>query len=288
MIPYSFSVLRYTHDSVTGEFVNIGVAVLAEDMTYLSAKCTAQYGRITRMFDRIDGERFKQLVRNVEEGILALAKNIHQRPLPFVNFEPDLAALLARVLPPDDSAIRFSPAGFGVSADLEVDLRMLFERYVERYAGQQDTPSRSDDEVWRVFRENLEGRDVLPHLAPKRIVAPDFEYEFKAAWKNSVWHVYEPLSFDLVEPNSIVDKANRWLGRAANLAESLEPFALHLLIGRPRDSKLGPVFNKACNILNKIQLRPELVFEEEALAFAADLQREISLHQSPQGLLPTN
>ncbi|MGO4880571.1 MAG: DUF3037 domain-containing protein [Bryobacteraceae bacterium] len=53
MIPYSFSVLRYIHDGVTAEFVNVGIAVYAGDASYLKAKCSTGYGRITRLFDRI-------------------------------------------------------------------------------------------------------------------------------------------------------------------------------------------------------------------------------------------
>jgi len=59
MIPYSYSVLRCFHDGVTAEFVNVGVAVYSGDTSYLKARCTIQYGRITRLFDRIDGDRFK-------------------------------------------------------------------------------------------------------------------------------------------------------------------------------------------------------------------------------------
>ena len=184
MIPYSFSVLRYIHDGVTAEFVNVGVAVYAGDASYLKAKCTIQYGRITRMFDRIDGDRFKQLVRYIEEEVTDLGEKLRQRALPFAERGTTIHALLKEVLPPDDSAIQFSPAGLGVTADLDATLGELYERYVERYFGEQEAPSRSNDEVWRVFRRPLERRNVMAHLTPKKIVAPDYEYEFRAAWKN--------------------------------------------------------------------------------------------------------
>jgi hypothetical protein len=37
---YSFSVLRYVHDPVTQEFVNIGVAVFSPEARYFRAICT--------------------------------------------------------------------------------------------------------------------------------------------------------------------------------------------------------------------------------------------------------
>jgi hypothetical protein len=280
MIPYSFSVLRYFHDGVTAEFVNVGVAVYSGDKPFLQARCTTQYGRITRMFERIDGDRFKQLVRYIEDEVTTLGQKLPQHALPFAALETSLESLLKRVLPPDDSAIQFSPPGYGVSPNLEHTLAELFERYVERYAGEQDFPSRSDDEVWRVFRAPLERRNVISHLAPKKIVAPDYEYEFRAGWKNNVWHVYEPVSFDLVEPTSVVEKANRWLGRSASLSESDEPFKLHLLIGEPKDPRLHGAFQKANNILRKMSGNPEFIMESAADAFAADLERELGVHDS--------
>ena len=36
---------------------------------------------------------------------------------------------------------------------------------------------------------------------------------FEYARQNSVWQLYEPVSFDLMEARSIVEKASRWLGR---------------------------------------------------------------------------
>ena len=248
MIPYAFSVLRYTHDGVTNEFVNVGVAIYAGDVAYLKAKCNNHYGRITRMFDRIDGDRFKQMVRHIEEAVTALGVKIQQQPMPFAEYGNSIQSLLKEVLPPDDSAIQFSQPGYGVASDLEGTLSQLYERYVDRYVGEQELPSRSDDEVWRVFRTPLERRDLLSRLGPKRIVAPNYEYQFRAAWQNEIWHVYEPVSFDLVESNSLLEKANRWVGRAASLIESPERFRIHLLLGQPQDERLRSAFHKAYRI----------------------------------------
>jgi len=283
MIPYSFSILRYFHDGVTSEFVNVGVAVYAGDIPYLKAKCTIQYGRITRMFDRIDGDRFKQMVRYIEEAVTNLGFRLRQRTLPFAEVATSLEALLQSVLPADDSAIQFSGPSYGVSADLDRTLAELYERYVERYGGEQEVPSRSDDEVWRVFRAPLERHHLLAHLTPKRISTPDYGYQFRAAWKNEIWHVYEPVSFDLVGPASLLEKANRWVGRSATLAESEEPFKMHLLIGEPQDESLRDVFNRASNILRRKMTGPtELIMESEADAFANDLERELGVHGANQ------
>ena len=45
-MPPGASTLRYVHDSVTKEFLNIGVAVYAPQGFFLQAKCTPHYGRL--------------------------------------------------------------------------------------------------------------------------------------------------------------------------------------------------------------------------------------------------
>ncbi len=272
-IPYSFSILRYVHDPVTQEFVNIGVAVYSREAGFLGAKCATHYARITRMFAKIDGNRFRQLTIYLQEKIGELGASLPSA-LPF---EPRLAIedLLARVLPPDDSSVQFSHAGVGLTHDLEKTVVDLFERYVDRYSTTADS-IRRDEDVWRnTFKEPLERRHVTAYLEPKRIVAPNYEYEFQRAWKNNVWHVYEPVSFDMVDRSSIVEKANRWVGRATSLNDSPDKFKIHLLLGAPADSHLQDTFIKAQNILKKMPGKAELIQEDEAEAFAEEFEKEI-------------
>jgi hypothetical protein len=63
--------------------------------------------------------------------------------------------------------------------------------------------------------------------------------------------LFQPVSLDLQDTDAILDKANRWLGRATNLKDSDDRFRLWMLIGEPRIEKLKPAYAKALNILNK-------------------------------------
>ena len=275
--PYTFSILRYVHDPVTQEFISIGVAVYAPDAGFLRAVCTTHYARITRMFTKIDGNRFRQLTRYIQEQVSAIGESL-SKDLPF---EPGLPMeqLLARVLPPDDSSMQFSRAGAGLSEDLEKTTAELFERYVERYALPSESSRRNNEDVWKVYREPLERRHITSHLAPKRIVAPNYEYEFQRAWKNGVWHLYEPVSFDMMDVGAIVEKANRWVGRAASLNDSTESFEIHMLMGEPQDPTLQAAFGKAQNILRKMPGKVQLIRENEAEAFAEEFERELKQHE---------
>jgi hypothetical protein len=275
-VAYQFSVLRYVHDTVTQEFVNVGVALFAPEAGFLHAECTDSYARISHMFLKIDGGQFRQIVRYVQMQIQALAKRYASR-LPFEQ-SAKLDSLLAQVLPADDSAFQFSKVGVGLTSDPTGTLSGLFERHVAAYAKSEGS-SRNDDEVWRVFREPLDRMNVTPRLKPKVITAPNFEFEFEGAWKNKIWHVYQALSFDLVEESSISDKAQRWIGRVSVLRDSPEKFKLNLLLGEPRDTGMRHAFHKAMNQLNKIEGEKEFILESERNAFAEGLAHEISLHE---------
>ena len=275
--PYTFSVLRYVHDPVSAEFVNIGVAVYAPAAKYLNALCTSHYQRLSTLFEPIDGDHYRQITRFVQSRIDELGQRLISE-LPLKSPPKNIEDVLAQVLPPDDSAMQFSSAGGGFSSDLPKTLHELYLRYVDRYVARGARPSRNDEDVWKVFKAPLEKREVIKHLRPKKIIAPNYDYEFEHARENRVWHAYEPVSFDLVEAGSIKDKANNWVGRATSLADSAEKFRIHLLLGKPRESKLKSAYVQAKNILHKMPGKPEFVEEDEAEQFADTLQNEIKEH----------
>lgn len=274
---YTFSVLRYVHDPVTAEFVNVGVALYAPEAKYLNALCTPHYQRLSRMFGPIEGDHFRQVTKFVQTQIEALGQRLASE-LPFKNLPKNIEDVLGQVLPADDSAIQFSTAGGGLTGDLNKTLHELFVRHVERYATRVERPSRDEDDVWKVFRGPLEKRQVIKHFVAKEIIAPNYDYKFEHAWKNQVWHAYEPISFDLAEADSIKDKANRWLGRVTSLADSKDKFNLILLMGKPSEGKLQTAFVQAQNILHKMPVTHEFIQEDEAEDFAESLTNEIKEH----------
>jgi len=278
-VAYSFSVLRYVHDPVSAEFINIGVALYSPEVRYLNAVCTPRYGRVSKVFEPIEGDHFRQMTRYIESRIEELGQKM-KSGLPFELPIEDIAKVLAQVLPPDDSALQFSQAGGGFTSAPEKTLNELYERYVEKYTSRKTAPSRDDEDVWKVYKAPLEKLNLTQYLKPKRIIAPDYDYQFERARKNRVWHAYEPMSFDLADSSYIVEKATHWRGRMTNLADSDEKFKLHILLGQPHEAKLRDAFVKAKNILHKIPGKPEFVDENEAEQFAAELKKEIDEHGS--------
>jgi len=155
-------------------------------------------------------------------------------------------------------------------------LGQFYVRLVEKYQQRAQVPSRTVDGVWKHYRKELEEKQILARLQSKRIIAKDYDYQFDHAWKNGHWSLLEPVSLDLQDADTILDKANRWLGRATNLKDSPELFRLLVLPGEPRIEKLRPAYAKALNILNKMPVKKELISEQEARKFTGELAAEMA------------
>lgn len=278
---YTFTVLRYVHDITTGEFANVGVALYAPEAKYLGAVCTPRYGRLSKIFLDVNGDHFRVLMRFIQSRFEEQAEKLRSE-LPFAGHPTSVMQIARSILPPDDSSLQWSEAGGGITENPAKMLEGLYVRMVQRYEEKQKLPSREDEEIWKEFKKELEKKRILSHLHSKRIIAKDYDYEFQHARKNEVWHTYEPVSFDLMEAESIRDKANKWLGRAVNLEDAEEEFKLYLLLGEPRDEKLKSAFIKAKNILNKIPVAKELISENEAADFSRSLAQEIEQHSADE------
>ncbi|HZL26696.1 MAG TPA: DUF3037 domain-containing protein [Acidobacteriaceae bacterium] len=277
MISYEFSILRYVHDPVTQEFANVGVVLHAPQARFLQARLNTNYGRVSKIFGHIDGSRYRVALRHLQARIDQYALQMPQLDL----FQGDvrLETMLSKFLPVDDSSLRFERGGAGITDDPTRACEKIFTRYVASNEASM-TEGRDREEVWRTFRRPLDRLAVLRHLVPKLIATSDYGYEFEHAWKNGLWNLYEPISFDLLDEFSIREKANKWLGRATCLQESNEKFKLVMLIGAPQRANMRDAFIHAENILNKIPVKKEIVREEEAEALATELSAQIQEHEA--------
>jgi len=283
-IKYSYTVLRYVHDTMTGEFVNVGVALHAPEAGYLSALCRTTYRRVSLTFPGLKGEHFRAVMRHVQARFEHLGER--QSTDSGAPGGQSLLDIAKGVLPADDSSFQWGPVGVGLAADPSQKLEALFNRMVMRYDEQTPTRTRrTDDDVWRDFKRDLEQRRLLKYFEPKTIAVQDDEFRFEHAWKNGVWHCLEPVSFDLAAAETIKDKAHKLLGQLTSVNETSDEFRLYILVARPDDAALMPAFESAMSILQKIPCEKEIVHEDDHAALADRLASEVESHTRQQRLL---
>lgn len=273
---YKFSILRYYHDIVSEEFLNVGVVVYFPESHELSFKYTHRLSRVSKSFLDADIEYLKKLLQNIDYRLSDKAIEIKNHNL--FSDKIEFKKIINKILPIEDMTLRFSDLLFGLSDEPKKTINYIFERYVGKYIDHSIRTSRSDEEIWKVFKQPLESKKILNKLSDHTIITKDYEHKFEHCWKNDIWHINEPISFDLKEGNSILEKANTWLGRATSLSEKKD-FKLNILLGKPQNSKLNNSFMKAENILNKMPCEHEFIREDQAEEFADDLANKILLHE---------
>lgn len=277
---YTYTVLRYVHDPLTAEFVNVGLVLHFPESSFgpavLKTGTRSTIGRMRDLFPDLDRIAFGATMRTINRMLTKLADQLSSDGM-FAS--PGNALTFARqVLPSDDSSLQWSPAGSGVAEDPDKTFQRLYSRLVTKY-DVRNIQRRSDEEIWKPVRQRLEERHLPVALEPKTIVGGDDKIEFQHAWKNGAWHVYEPVSLDLANAEGIYNKAHRWLGQLASVAPyASEAFHPYFIVGAPSDPELEPAYRRALKILKKSPGQVEIFEETEIEQLVDRIEDAIKAH----------
>ncbi|OLP45316.1 DUF3037 domain-containing protein [Rhizobium oryziradicis] len=278
---YTYTVLRYVHDVVTGEFVNVGVLMYAPRSNFVKICVRTSIGRIKHLFPDLDRQAFLSAVKAAERSIRKISKGLEEGDL--LSEFGDAASIARKVLVADDSSLQWSPVSGGVSEDTEKTFDRIYRRYVSRYDAKSPN-RRSDDEVWRPVRQLLEEKNVPVQFDEKIIAGTSDEIVFKRAWRNGVWHAYEPLSFDLADAEGIKDKARRWRGHLEAVHDGIQSdLKLHFVVGAPQNLALIGAYQNAIRILSEAAFRPEIYEENEIPQLVSKIEDEVRVHFASHG-----
>ncbi|MCO7487054.1 DUF3037 domain-containing protein [Stenotrophomonas maltophilia] len=268
-IKYSYITLRYVHDAVSREFVNVGVVLFAESSYFLSGKMRKRYGRINSFFPDAQGAALARALRAIERGIKRIGVEMHAKRrlpvLPHAEGGADILSIVRSVLPLDDSALQWGEIMHGMTYDLQGALERHFDRIVCRYDEPVERHSRSDYDIWKEFSRVLVDRRLEQKVTSHAIRSPLDVVEFDKAIKNGKWHVLEPVSFDLLDGATIKRKAHQLIGQMSILEDSKEDFDLYLLIGEPKSPDVQKDFQVALKMLDTIRI-PTKVFTESRVS----------------------
>ena len=104
--PYSFTVLRYVHDIATGEFLNVGVALLAPERRFVNVQCRNTFQRLKNVFPTLDGESFRAAMRHVTHEFARLHDQLRDQ-LPLRDLATGVMGYAHAVLGADDSSLQW-------------------------------------------------------------------------------------------------------------------------------------------------------------------------------------
>ena len=259
--PYSYVVLRYIHDILTGEFVNVGLVMLVPNQPQVLTKVRNTFGRIKKVFPDLDATSYKTAIKAIERGLNEVEGGLQTESRSKGGMTAGDCGRLA--LPPDDSSLQWSPAGGGLTENPRKTFDQLYHRFVTYY-DHSVTHRRSDEDVWQPVKTRLKERNVNIKFRPKTIKGNTDTVKFRRAWKNGRWHAYEPLSFDLSDAEKIKDKARLRLGHlSAVKGGAKEDFQVHFILGRPQNASLMPSYDNAVSILREVPFDNEVYDETQ-------------------------
>jgi hypothetical protein len=279
--PYNYALVRYKHDVVSGECLNIGVIVSAPTQHFFQARLSSQYSRLSKAFANFDSAHYKNVIAKLRQGFMRIEKQFSRQAneLPFENMPHALNEIISTILPPNDTAFQIDVVGGGLSMNLEKTVESLFKRYVQQNILSKERENKNDEDVWKSFEDVFREQNILEHLYPKTIRTPEIEVLFSHCWKNGTYRAYQPLSLDLVEGHTIEDKVCKWYGKLASLADAEEPIDVSFLVGLPEQEDLRERAKRSLRLMNKLLLQPEIVFEEERFGLAERVAAEIQEHR---------
>lgn len=275
---YSYSVLRYVHDVATEEFINVGVAVFCPDSNdFFKVICRKNVGRVANAFPNLNKKTFRSLMKTVLCRFEVLSNEI--QGLALEEKGKTLVGLLSSVMPQDDSSLVWGSEASGLTNDPEAVINDLFERYVMVYESKSQRENRTDDEIWRRFKKELEDRKIDQFFQEKVIEGQIDEVKFKQAWKNGAWHCVQSLSFDLSVEENLKEKARAFLGHIMSVSDAIEEFKLYLILAKPSDRNLEPAFQSALKILEKLPVKPDIYLEADTDILANFFEEKIENHE---------
>lgn len=278
--PYSYSVLRYVHDVVTGEFVNVGLVLLAPSLRGCAPIVCFEFKdrvqRLRSLFPDVDRLSFAEAIRAISRSARTVAKQVESDGL---FSEGDARAVAIRMLPHDGSSLQWSEIGTGLAKDVEKEFERIADRMLSHYDKRSEA-KRSDDDVWRPVRNAILERNISIEFESKIVRGELDAIEFTHAWKNGKIHAYEPLSFDLADAENIKNKARRWVGHLSTVVVGAhDEFQAHFIVGKPTDPRLLDSYADAVKLLRSAAGEPE-VYEEAQIPELVDRLEDNYRHHS--------
>ena len=242
--------LRYYPDLTTGEFLNVGVALVCPDVGWWDLRVLTQMRQVSRLFPTAQvasvSRQLSQVLHRVAEYKERQGPSVE---LAFIPGEP--FAVVKQIVGETIGALRWSDADVveGITDRPDSELARLFgamvhagrkSRGAEDEVRQRPPPADvDDDELTELMRFEFESRGVWRRLEPTTIesYAP---HTFRHTYQNGQLHVFEPISLLARTPARVFSKGETWRGRLDSLRDRplSRRFSFYALIQLPEGEEL--------------------------------------------------
>ncbi|RYZ78006.1 MAG: DUF3037 domain-containing protein, partial [Proteobacteria bacterium] len=212
--PFSYSVLRYSHDPTSGEAINVGVLLYSGESGFAALEIDENYGHLVDLYRGFRKDDFALMLTSLTKGIKKLTPRLQEPSL--LESLPETALDVARLLLPDQGgSFRFGTLGRGRGRgmDLENEAKALFTQLIKKQRPETKHWNRRNSEaVWRYYREALNVYGIPSVLEEREVETPSLPILFKHTYQNGRCHALEPLSLEYAKTTDITNVAAKWRG----------------------------------------------------------------------------
>jgi len=279
MIKYQYQMIRYIHDRITGEFVNVGLVMFEPTSRFLECKVITKYSRISQFFGEINGSFLLTTLKQFQNQVSEISKTIDEFLSKNKDFK-DISSIANYLLPKDDSALIVTDIKYGIDVKVEAAFDDLYHRLVEKYSHENDEEQHTDHYAWqKIYKTYFDKVGVTQKLKKHSVKTKKDSIDFDKAWKNGVWNCYQTLSFDLKKADSIKGKVYKWSGILKELETSQEKMSLYFLTTTPKVNypELNDFIKSTLTDHGTNKIKISIVTESEAENFAAKVRKDMEV-----------
>ena len=278
MKTYQYQLLRYMHDYLSGEFVNVGIVFFEPQTRFLRAAMLPRIQRVSDFFTDVDGRRLQSVLRHIENTVNqqggALREQLDLVPL------SSIEQVTQKLIAPNDAAWQWDKVVKGLSMFPDTTFNSLYERLVLKYTDAIGPNKVSDDDVWRqTYKKYFDKYRLTSKLYPRAIPTAHDTIQFDQTYQNGSLHCYQALTFDLERADTIKAKAYKWFGLLNELRTSPEPVYVHFLTTAPtHNSELWNFIEQKLKSAAGENLQVDVLKEADAEPLARKLREYVNEH----------
>ncbi|RUR51501.1 DUF3037 domain-containing protein [Vreelandella populi] len=208
----NYAVLRFQPYPETGEFANLGIVMVCNNGQFLEMIETRTRKRVTNFFDKLDPSIFTSARQAFAKEINRVAElaNAHSHDTRFQ------LGLFQHLTSPSETMFRFSRPGTVATEDPQATLQELFNRYVYHdFTHREDTETKLKRRINNLLKEQFKDRTYREEKLGDDLYHVTFPFVWNSGGKTA--QAIRPLSFDLDDTKSILDKGDRWIMQMGRL-----------------------------------------------------------------------
>ena len=214
-----YALLRFRPFVETGEFANVGIALIAPEARFFGFRILKRYARITQFFHQLDRQIYLDGRQLFKEEMDRFALELRRLALDGRKTQPDIVLarnLFAEVVRPREAMLQFADQRVVMAEDPKAKLLQLFDHYVERNFVTKEYQERL---LENNVRKLLFNAQVGARYQREKVGTEDFavNFPFVDMVEGKAERVIKPLYLAQGDSTKILTHGGQWVDKVRRL-----------------------------------------------------------------------